>query len=62
MVEHLGSIQIVIKSFNVFYIYDRLILMGSYADGREGVLDDAGREQHSITEAAPNELKLGEGG
>ena len=28
----------------------------------EGVLEEAGRvEQHIITEAAPNELKLGEG-
>ena len=28
----------------------------------EGALEDAGRaEQHIITEAAPNELKLGEG-
>ena len=31
-------------------------------DGREGVLDEASREQHNITEAAPNELKLGESG
>ena len=32
-------------------------------DGRKGVLDQAGgAEQHNITEAAPIELKLGEGG
>ena len=26
------------------------------------MLEQAGEEQHNITEAAPNELKLGEGG
>ena len=32
------------------------------ADGRKGVIDEAGgREQHNITEAAPNELNVGEG-
>ena len=61
MVEHLGSIQIVIKRLHVPYIYDRLVLLG-YADGRECVLDETRGEQHIITEAAPNELKLGEGG
>ena len=35
--------------------------MGWYADGREGGLDEAGGKQH-MTEAAPNELKLGECG
>ena len=35
--------------------------MGLYTDGREGVLDETGGEQHTITEAAPNELKLGRG-
>ena len=44
MVEHLGSIQIVIKCLNLPYIYDRLILMGQYTDGRDGVLDEAGGE------------------
>ena len=47
---------------NAHYIYDRLIPMGWCTDGPEGVLDVAGREQHKITEAAPNELKLGEDG
>ena len=36
--------------------------MGWYADGREGVLDEAVGKQHNITEAARNELKLGDGG
>ena len=31
------------------------------ADCREGTLQEAGAEHHNITEAAPNELKLGEG-
>ena len=31
-------------------------------DGRKGVLDEAGGGEQHITEAAPNELKLGEGG
>ena len=62
MVEHLGSIQIVVKCLNVLYIYDRLIL-GWYTGGPEGVLEQAGgSEQHNSIEAAPNELKLGEGG
>ena len=33
-----------------------------YTDGRDGVLDETGGKEHNITEAAPNELKLGEGG
>ena len=44
------------------FIYDRLILMEWCTDGREGVLDAARGKQHNITEAAPNELKLGEDG
>ena len=36
--------------------------MGWYTDGSEGVLDEARGKQHNITEAAQNELKLGEGG
>ena len=43
-------------------LYLRQTLMGLYTDGHEGVLDEAGGEQHSIIEAAPHELKLGEGG
>ena len=35
--------------------------VGKYTDGPEGVLDEAGGKRH-ITEAAPNEPKLGEGG
>ena len=46
VVEHVRSIEIVIKSLNVPYIYDRRIIMGEYTDGREGVLDEAGGEQH----------------
>ena len=44
MVKHLGSVQIVMKCSNVPYTYDRLILMGEYTDGREGVLDEAVEE------------------
>ena len=33
-----------------------------YTDGHKCVLEEAGgAKQHNITEAAPNELKLGEG-
>ena len=40
-----------------------ILILGQCTDGRKGVLEQAGgAEQHSITEAAPNELKLGEGG
>ena len=42
MVKHLGSVQIVMKCSNVPYIYDRLMLMVYYTDGREGVVDEAG--------------------
>ena len=57
MVEHLGSIQerVVTKCLNTRYINDNRVL-------HEGVLEQAGgAEQHSITETAPNELKIGEG-
>ena len=48
----------VTSCLNMHYIYDRLML-GYCADGRKGVLEQAGgAEQHNITEAAPNELKL----
>ena len=54
VVEHLRSIQIVINCVNVSYTYDKLILMGQYTGGCEGLLAGAGGKQH-ITEAAPNE-------
>ena len=57
MVEHLGFIQIVIKTLKC-----TLYLQQTDTDGRESVLHEAGVEQDNITEAAPNELKLGEGG
>ena len=47
----------VTKSTNTYYIYD-------LSDPRvaQGVLEEAGRAKaHIITEAAPNELKLGRG-
>ena len=44
------------------YFSARLILE-ECTDGCKGVLGQAGgAEQHNIKEAAPNELKLGEGG
>ena len=42
MVEHLGTIQIVMKRLNALYLYDRPIIMGQYTDHRQGVLDEAG--------------------
>ena len=52
----------VTKCLNTHYIYDRLIL-GQCTGGHKGMLEQAGgAEQHNIPEAAPNELKLGEGG
>ena len=50
------------KCLNIPYIHGRLILMGRYTDGRWAALGEAGGKQHNITETAPNELKLGEGG
>ena len=44
-------------------IFTTRLILGWCTDGRKGVLEEAGGvEQHNITEAAPNELKLGEGG
>ena len=44
-------------------IFTTRLILRYHTDGRKGVLDDAGgEEQHSITEAAPNKLKLGESG
>ena len=42
-------------------IFTTRLILGYHTEGRKGVLDEAG-EQHNITEASPNELKLGEGG
>ena len=43
-------------------LYQRPIRSSSSTQGRKGALEEAGRtEQHIITEAAPNELKLGMG-
>ena len=38
------------------------MILGYRTDGRKGALEQAGEaEPHNITEAAPNEIKLGEG-
>ena len=38
-------------------------ILGQRTGGRKGALEDTGgAEHHNITEAAPNEPKLGEGG
>ena len=42
-------------------IFTTTLILGYYTDGRKGVLEEAGGEQH-ITEAAPSEVKLGGGG
>ena len=60
MVGHLESIQIVIKCSNVPYIYD-LPILEKRTDCRKGALKEAGGVGQYITEAAPNELKLGRG-
>ena len=48
------------KCLNTPYIYDEI----DTRDGCKGVLEQAGgaEQRHNITEAAPNQLKLGEGG
>ena len=38
------------------------MILWLYIDGRKGELEEAGGKQHSITQAAPNDLKLGEVG
>ena len=48
-------LYMITKYITVPYIYDQ-------TDSGECVLDKAGGKQHNITEAATNELKLGEGG
>ena len=37
------------------------MIVGQRTDGRKGALKEAGGAEQYITEAAPNELKLGEG-
>ena len=49
----------VTKCTNIHLFTTRLIL-ALYKDGRKGVLEEAGGKQHNITQAAPNEVKLGE--
>ena len=47
---------------NTHYFYDKTDPW-VMTDGRKDVVEQAGGgEQHNITEAGPNELKLGEGG
>ena len=47
---------------NTNYIYKTRLVLGQCTDGRKGALEQAGEaEPHNITEAAPNEIKLGEG-
>ena len=47
----------------IYIIFTTRLTLGQCTHGRKGVLEHTGGvEQHSITEAAPNELKLGEGG
>ena len=44
-------------------IFTTRLILGSCTDGRKDVLEQTGgADQHNITEAAPNELKLGEDG
>ena len=51
----------VTKYPNVYYTYDQTDTTQN-TGGRKGSLEEAGGvEQHNITEAAPNELKLGKG-
>ena len=46
----------------MYIIFTTRLILGQCTDGRKGVLEQAGgAEQHKITEASPNELKLGEG-
>ena len=39
-----------------------IMILRQYTEGRKCMLEEAGGEQRNITEAAPNEVKLGEGG
>ena len=42
-------------------LFTTRMIPGEYTDDREGVLAEAGGEQHNITKAEPNDVKLGEG-
>ena len=46
----------------MYIIFTTGLILEKYTDGRKGVLEEAEGEHHNITEAAPNEVKLGEGG
>ena len=39
-----------------------IMILRQYTEGRKCMLEEAGGEQRNITEAAPNKVKLGEGG
>ena len=51
----------VTKSTHKCTSYLRPIRSSGSTDGRKGALEEAGRAEQHITEAAPNELKLGGG-
>ena len=38
------------------------LVLGQCTDGRKGVLQEAGSKQYNMTQAAPHELQLGDGG
>ena len=49
-------------NLQMFIILTTSTILGEYTDGRKGVLEEEGGERHNITEAAPKEVKHGEGG
>lgn len=47
---------------HMFIVLTTTYRLGQYADGHKRVPRDAGGAQHDVTQAAPDELKLGKGG
>ena len=50
------------QNARIYILFTTRPILGNRTVGRMGALEEAGgAEQHNTTEAAPNELKIGEG-
>ena len=46
----------------MYITFTTRLILRLYTDGRKDVIEEAEGQQHNITEAPPNEVKLGEVG
>ena len=61
-VENIKDIYMFTKCLNIHCSYDKTDARVVHRDGHDGVLEQAGEEQHNITEGGAKQAKLGEGG